>query len=251
MEVMDAQYFEDICKDLPVAGTFFALEGGEGSGKSTLLKSLSTSLKQLYGEDNVVITRDPGGTPLGEKIRPLCTQWENGEEPTQTAEFFLFSAARAELMQKVIEPALADGKIVLTDRWIESTVIYQGHMGAVGADFIKRVFRYSRIQRPVKTIILDVRAETGLSRANQGGFETNSMAYHAVVNSSYAQLADVNPTMYAKIATTGVDVASIHSDALGIISSVLKDYVPQEQPGDDLRKMGVTVKKLAAAQDAQ
>lgn len=107
-----------------VRGIFISFEGCDGSGKSTQIKLLAEKLKDA-GVD-VLVTREPGGTEFGELVRKVLLD-SNGPDRTSLAELFLYSAARAEIVQRVIIPALESGRVVLTERFADSTTVYQGY----------------------------------------------------------------------------------------------------------------------------
>jgi len=147
------------------SGRFITFEGGEGAGKSTQVRLLAERLRAL-GHD-VVVTREPGGTPLAEKIRDLILA---GRPQAPEAEFLLFSAARAEHLAAVIRPALRAGKIVVCDRFIDSTRVYQGDVFGVDRDLIFAVEKHTVApDMPDLTIMLDLEPSVGLARATERG----------------------------------------------------------------------------------
>jgi len=146
-------------------GLFITFEGGEGSGKTTQINRLT----QTLAEDGhkVVTTREPGGTPEGEKVRDLLVQREGGNW-TPMAETLLLFAARIMHVEKVIKPALADGKIVISDRFTDSTLAYQGYGHDHDLNVIENVRALSLGDfGPDLTIILDIDPEEGLQRSDR------------------------------------------------------------------------------------
>lgn len=144
-------------------GLFITLEGGEGAGKSTQSRRLKAALESA-GRD-VVLTREPGGTPEAEKIRDLLVQREGGNW-TPMAECLLFFAARQMHVETLIKPALADGKIVICDRFTDSTIAYQGYGHGFDIPTIEQIAHLSLGDfKPDLTFILDLPAADGLTRS--------------------------------------------------------------------------------------
>ena len=174
------------------AGRFITFEGGEGSGKSTQASMLADWL-QSRGK-TVVVTREPGGTPLGERIRELILS----SRPALVAEFLLFAAARAEHVAARIVPALAGGNWVVCDRYIGSTRVYQGTRAGVDPSLIDVVEKHtSEAARPSLTFILDVPAATGCARASQRGhlnrYDAETLSYHDRIRQGFLDIAAREP----------------------------------------------------------
>jgi dTMP kinase len=172
---------------IPLPGIFVVLEGGEGAGKSTLQAALASRLRER-GQD-VVLTREPGGTPAGEIVRALL------HEPlTPWAETFAFLAARAQLVNDVIAPALAGGALVLCDRFEASTFAYQGYGRGLDLGLLRTMNRLSTGGiRPDLTLLLDLDPATGLAR-KRGEAEAirtgaEDLAFHRRVRAGYHALA--------------------------------------------------------------
>lgn len=143
---------------------FITFEGVEGSGKSTQVGLLASHLKE-EGSD-IVVTREPGGTRIGEYIRNITHNREN-VDLTAVAEAYLMSAARAQLVREIIRPALMDKKIVIVDRFIDSSLVYQGYGRELGQDSIWQLNELGLDGViPDLTILLDVSVEVGFSRRN-------------------------------------------------------------------------------------
>ena len=148
-------------------GLFISLEGGEGAGKSTVLAALREVLAE--GGREVVCTREPGGTPEGEAIRELLLA--PGRELVPEAELLLMFAARAQLVRRVIRPALERGAAVLADRFTDASFAYQGGGRGLDAGHIAELERWAASLRPDLTFLLDVGVAQGLERARSRGGE--------------------------------------------------------------------------------
>jgi dTMP kinase len=146
-------------------GLFITFEGGEGAGKSTQAKLLAARLEGAGVP--TLVTREPGGTPLGEDLRAIILK-DRPQDPV--TELLLFAAARAEHMTAVIRPALDDGTWVISDRFMDSTRVYQGRLYSVEPELIKTLERYTVAPDfPSLTLILDLPPEAGLERASTRG----------------------------------------------------------------------------------
>lgn len=176
-------------------GVFITFEGGEGAGKSTQIRRLAAALEA--GGRTVVVTREPGGTPLAEAIRALILgPGASGDALTQA---LLFAAARREHIRVLIEPALAAGAIVLCDRFADSTRAYQG--GRLPAPALDATISLATGDlAPDLTLLLDLPPEEGLARARgRGGdadadtFERADLAFHADVRARFRALAKAEP----------------------------------------------------------
>lgn len=173
-------------------GKFITFEGGEGAGKTTQVARLAERLRA--GGIETVVTREPGGTPLGESIRDVVL----GASPEPVTELLLFAAARAEHVAKVIRPALAHGTWVLCDRFVDSTRVYQGVMAGVSADLIGAIeMRTVAPTFPDLTVVLDVPAEEGLKRTEARGaltrFDAEHAAYHVELREAFRRAAQAEP----------------------------------------------------------
>lgn len=196
----------------PDRGLFITLEGLEGVGKSTNLAFVRDWLRARGCE--VVVTREPGGTPLAEEIRQLLLA--NRDEPVApTAELLLIFAARAQHLQEVIEPALARGAWVLCDRFTDATYAYQG--GGRGLDTAAIAQLEQLVQggrRPDLTLILDIDPAVGLQRALARGeldrFEQEAVVFFERVRRAYGELAAAAPERYALV-DAGRELAQVQS----------------------------------------
>jgi len=190
-----------------VTGRFVSLEGGEGVGKSTQLKALASALR-ARGLD-VVETREPGGSPGAEAIRALLLQGDV-ERWTAESEALLFAAARSDHVARTIRPALARGAWVLCDRFLDSSIAYQGLVGGVGADAIRQLHRVgSQGFLPDRTLLLRLEDEEAAARAQvrdvsgADRFGARDAAYHARINAAFAQLAAEDPGRFRMIEASG------------------------------------------------
>jgi dTMP kinase len=183
---------------------FITFEGPDGSGKTTQARMLAEYL-QARGI-SVVYTREPGGTAISEQIRKVILSTRNQAMRNET-EVLLFSAARAQIVAELIRPALAEGKIVICDRYYDSTLAYQGYGLGLDLDALRAITQFAtRGLVPDLTFYVDVPAEVGLERRHQG--ETNrldqkNVDYHARVRKGYLELAKAEPNRFVVIDGTG------------------------------------------------
>jgi dTMP kinase len=170
-------------------GRFIVIEGIDGSGKSTLAARLAEDLAR--DGRKVLRTREPGGTPIGEKVRALLLDAKNAEM-VPLAEFFLYMASRAQLVDEVIRPALASGQIVLCDRYYYSTAAYQGAAGNVGVDAVLDISeKVAKFAKPDLVALLDLTPK--VARARQGirddRVESKGAAYQERVRRGFLVIA--------------------------------------------------------------
>lgn len=195
-------------------GLFITFEGGEGSGKSTQVKLLAEALK-ADGYD-VVVTREPGGTPEAEKIRNLLVQRDGGDWNAMEECLLLF-AARLNHYRTLIEPALNDNKIVICDRFTDSTRAYQGYGLGLGLEYIEaiKVLSLGAVE-PDLTIVLDIPARLGIDRARfrlsnllsgEDRYEGMDLEFHETLRQGFLTLARAAPERFRVLdAAQSVDI---------------------------------------------
>ena len=181
---------------------FITLEGPEGSGKTSQVPLLADFLRQ-QGCD-IITTREPGGTLIGDQIRSVLTNLGNTTMQPRT-EILLFLAARAQLVEQVIRPALAEGKTVLCDRFGDSTLAYQGYGHGIDLDQLRHLQRFATGGlKPDLTLLLDIDVEAGLRRKLYSGGEWNrldayAVAFHQRVRQGYQALVLCEPQRWVVI----------------------------------------------------
>lgn len=176
-------------------GKFITFEGGEGGGKSTQAARMAGYLRGKGLE--VLETREPGGTPESEALRDLLVQGDP-DRWSALSELLLITAARVEHVNRLIKPALAEGKWVICDRFADSTLAYQGIAGELGLELVEQLQKLAvGATAPDVTFLLDVRAEAGLQRAEKRGgaarFEKKGAAFHQTLRDGFLALANENP----------------------------------------------------------
>ena len=191
---------------------FITLEGIEGAGKTTQLPRLVAFLEQ-HGH-TCVVTREPGGTAIGQKIRSLLLDPDNSDMSPET-ELFLYAADRAQHVRRLIEPALAEGKTVVCDRFADATEVYQGWARGLDMELVQVLNRVATGGRkPDITLLFDLPPEAGLKRAWQRitrngkeaadcRFENEKMAFHERVRQGYLDLARREPERFVVIDALG------------------------------------------------
>ncbi len=204
---------------------FISFEGGEGSGKSTQLQRLAASLRATGAE--VVETREPGGSPMGERIRAILLDPSEKLDPITQA--FLFSAARRDHVVRLIAPALARGAYVLCDRFADSTRAYQGAAGDVPPELVEALIDAAIGSiRPDLTLILDIDPALGLARAHQrraadtraDAFEAADMAFHSRVREGFRQLVEHEPARCVLVAADE-SADAVHAAILRVVMARL------------------------------
>lgn len=203
-------------------GRFITLEGGEGAGKSTQIQVVKDYL--LTRGNDVVVTREPGGTSEGQEIRNLLVSGDK-DKWSPLSETLLIMADRAAHLERVIRPALAEGKYVVCDRFFDSTKAYQGVAGGLGLDVIHN------LQQPVLgktlpdvTLLLDIDPEKGLRRAQERGgelrFESKTLAYHRTLRNAFLDFAAQEPDRIFVI-DADRDVEAVSDDILAVLDERL------------------------------
>ena len=203
-------------------GRFISLEGGEGAGKSTQIKVVKDYLVSR-GID-VVVTREPGGTAEGQEIRNLLVSGDK-DKWSPLSETLLILADRAAHLERVIRPALAEGKYVVCDRFFDSTRAYQGIAGGLGLEVIHN------LQQPVLgktlpdiTLLLDIDPEKGLRRAQERGgdlrFESKTLAYHQALREAFLDFATQEPERMVVI-DADRDIEAVSAQILDVLGERL------------------------------
>ncbi len=213
-----------------MSGYFITFEGPDGSGKTTQLRRLQRWLEaEGYA---VVVTREPGGTAIGERIRDLLHDTAH-TEMTAHAEILLYSASRAQLVAQVIRPALAAGKIVLCDRYVDSTYAYQGYGRGLPLATLRTITAFATGGlTPDLTLYFDVPPEVGLQRRLQSGealtrLDREALAFHRRVRRGYRVLMAADPRRWVRIDAT----ASI-TEVEAAVRQALRGQLPAP---DDVR----------------
>ena len=187
-----------------MSGLFLSFEGGEASGKSVQAQRLAEWLKR-QGRD-VVSVREPGSTPVGERVRDIVLHAQD-IPLAPNAQALLYSTARAQLVRDVIRPALAGGKIVVVDRFYDSTLAYQGYGHGADLEQLRAVTAFAvGDTRPDRTLLLDLPVEVAERRhaSRKPGrewdrFEAEARAFHERVRAGYLKLADADPARFVVI----------------------------------------------------
>ena len=173
---------------------FITFEGGEGSGKSIQAKALFRRLSELAVP--VLLTHEPGGTPLGERLSRWL-KWAQDAKILPLTELMLFNASRAQLVAEVIRPNLKGGKVVICDRYADSTTVYQGYGRGLELAMVKATNKAAtQGLKPDLTVLLDIPAEEGLARKmarKQDRFEQETLVFHNRVREGYLTLAAAEP----------------------------------------------------------
>lgn len=180
------------------SGLFITVEGGDGAGKTTLARQLTTKLRSQLepGGDRIRLTAEPGGSPLGQRLRGIVLDPEI--KLSNWEETWLFLAARASHVDRVLRPALADGAIIISDRFSDSTLAYQGYGRGLDLTALIELNRQAtRGLQPSLTLLLDLPAELGLARARGRGdcpdrIGDEELAFHRRVNAGFRRIAERN-----------------------------------------------------------
>lgn len=185
-----------------MSGYFISLEGPDGSGKTGQIPPLAEYLRSR--DVDVLTTREPGGTEIGDQVRRVIMDLSNkGMDPR--TEILLFQASRVQIVEQVIRPALKAGKVVICDRYADSTLAYQGYGHQSDIEFLRQLLRFATGGlKPDLTLLLDVDVEEGLRRRQVGGGEWNrlddyDLQFHQRVRAGYHQLVELEPNRWEVI----------------------------------------------------
>ncbi len=201
-------------------GLFIVLDGSEGCGKSTQSKRLARRLEEAGRQ--VLLVRDPGTTPIGEKIRAILLDPVHGEMAMR-CEMLLYMAARAQMMKQIIAPALAVGKIVISDRFVSSTLAYQlGGDGLTAADIRAAADIAIGGHWPDLTLLLDMPVEASMARVQRAKdrIEQRPMEYHAQVRRNYLAQAQAMPDQY-RVIDANREMDAVEADIWAAVESLL------------------------------
>lgn len=172
-----------------MTGLLITFEGSEGAGKTTQIAKLAEHLRAAGR--TVLLTREPGGTDFGEEVRNILKHAPYGDRLTDEAELLLFIAARAQIVREVIRPALARGEVVLSDRFTDSTLAYQGAGRGIDVNFIRSLNDFATGGlKPHRTYFLDLPVEAGLARAK----------HRAAANAPTDRMETMNTLFYDRVA---------------------------------------------------
>jgi dTMP kinase len=232
----------------PTAGIFIAFEGGEGIGKSTQSKLLKAWLEQ-EGE-TVVLSREPGGTDLGVEIRKILLSHSTGEISPR-AEALLYAADRAHHVYSVIRPALARGEVMISDRYFDSSIAYQGAGRVLEPGEVARISRWATESLfPTLTIIIDLPPQIGLARLkSKDRLESQPIEFHERVRQEFLQLAALDPERYF-IVDGNQSIDDTHTAIISRVSQIptLKRNAVEDKGNlllRPIRAAGKAVKKAA------
>ena len=221
---------------------FIPFEGGEGSGKATQAEALAKRLQSV--SIPVLLTHEPGGTPMGEQIK----EWLKGEKDgvevhlDPQTELLLFNAARAQLVSKVIKPALENDTVVICDRFYHSTIAYQGHGRGLDLDLVESVIELATDGlKPNLTILMDIDVQKGLARKELlDRFEREEIDFHQRVRQSYLGMAHQDPQRWL-VVNASLDQREVEQ--------LIWDWVGQLLPAMRRIAEGETVKEFATTEE--
>lgn len=199
-------------------GLFITFEGPDGCGKTTQMKLLAEYFEKKGKE--VVLTREPGGKGLGEKVREILLNYDG--EVSDRCESFLFLADRAQNIDIIVNPAVKEGKIVLCDRHIDSTVAYQGYGRGLNIDRINMLNNLATNgKKPDLTLVFDVDVETSMKRVGKekDRMESAGIDFHNRVRKGYLELAKQEPKRI-KVLDARKSIEEIHKDVINILAEV-------------------------------
>lgn len=209
-------------------GLFITIEGSEGAGKTTQARLLVAWLRRAH---DVIYAREPGGTPVGERIRALLLD-ETHREMAAEAEMLLFAASRAQFVAEVVEPALRDGRLVLSERYVDASLAYQGYARGLGVEVVRGVnAAATRGIVPDLTVMLDIEPAVGLARARQAEgkegrrgrgdrLEQEDLAFFTRVREGFLKIATEEPARVHLI-DGGRPPEAVHADVIRVVEQVL------------------------------
>lgn len=206
-------------------GLFITFEGPDGAGKTSVLKAVAQALQEKNKE--VLTTREPGGIEIAESIREIILNPNNTAMDDRT-EALLFAAARSQHFFEKVEPALQQGKTVLCDRFIDSSLVYQGIARGLGIDEVLSINEFAIGKRmPDATLLFDLPAEVGLARIQAtrqdevNRLDAESLAFHEQVRNGYLQIAQANPARIYVI-NANQNLQQVVEETLSVLDNLLK-----------------------------
>ncbi|MBT63881.1 MAG: dTMP kinase [Puniceicoccaceae bacterium] len=212
-----------------MAGLFITFEGGEGCGKSTQIAALKARL--AANGQSFVQTREPGGTPLGEAVRNLLQHDAAGEGMSPEAELLLFAASRAQHVRELIAPAIAAGQIVLCDRFLDSTTVYQGVARAIDPQQVQAINQFAiGSTRPDLTLLIDLPPEIGLARVHKRSdgqldrMEQEATEFFQAVRQGYLALAAAEPERI-RVLDGNQSIESLEAEIWDIVQSKMNGSI--------------------------
>lgn len=211
---------------------FITFEGIDGSGKTTQARALAAALSERGYE--VLLTREPGGTPIGDQIRAIVVDNLTNTNMTAEAELLLFCASRAQLVAQVIRPFLAQGGIVLCDRYADSTMAYQGYGHGLDLNALRHILQFATGGlTPDLTIYLDLDPRVGLERRRRGRLlmsedwnrlDDKELAYHQRVHAGYEALIAAQPERWLRV-SAAQSIEAVQAE----LWSLLKPHLPAKK----------------------
>ncbi|MGL9732470.1 MAG: dTMP kinase [Wolbachia sp.] len=199
---------------------FITFEGIDGSGKTTQSELLADHFRKIHGKNHVILTREPGGTDFAEKVRRILLN----DNIDPISEFLLLSSMRFEHVKKIILPALKEGKIVICDRFIDSTIAYQGYGLGIDLELIKNLHKLVKIERPDITFILDINVQIGLNRVkDKNKYEKMDINFYNKVRKGFQEIAlkeSDRCNVITEIETK--DNNRVHSKIINRIASIIQ-----------------------------
>lgn len=206
-----------------MSGLFITFEGAEGSGKSTQIARCAQYLND--GGHDVLVIREPGGVKISETVRGILLDPAHAEMGAE-CEVLLYMAARAQLVREVILPALDAGRIILCDRFLDSTLVYQGFGHGMDLEDIRRIGDFATCGiAPALTVLFDIDTAEGLRRAGdqKDRIEQRSLEYHSRVRQGYLTLARQEPQRIKVVGVDGRDKDEIFQEVCGYIKTQIRE----------------------------
>lgn len=206
-------------------GFFISLEGGEGCGKSTQLQLLAQALQKMMPEREIIATRSPGGTPAAERIRAVLKERIAGEDIAPETELLLFGACHSQMVRTLITPAMERGAILITDRFFDSTIVYQGIARKLGRALIDEINTIACGDvKPDLTILLDIPTDVSFSRTHTRDgnaveadrFDSENESFHTAIRQGFLALAAEEKDRFAIVDATG-DVDTVHKKIMEVV----------------------------------